>query len=237
MSTRSLREVLARARGQNYLALIVDLKMRSPRDGRLITENRLESYVQSLIEAGVDALAMPTESRHFGGSIELARRVRALCDVPLKRKEFFTAVHQMDESREAGFDAVQLSLSTIPDPALFEALRARAEEIGLEVVVGTHGRAQLEWAIAEGARVIGINNRDITALELDAGTVSATAALMPLVPDDVLVISESGLLTREDVLGAAHAGAHGVLIGTAVARSPDPAGWLRSLRAEPAWRR
>jgi indole-3-glycerol phosphate synthase len=237
MSTRSLREVLAGARDQNCLALIVDLKMRSPRDGRLITENRLEPYVQLLTEAGVDALAMPTDSTHFGGSIELARRVRALCDVPLMRKEFFTAVHQMDESQEAGFDAVQLTLGTLRDPALFEALRARAEEIGLEVVVGTHGRAQLEWAIAAGAKVIGINNRDITALELDAGTVSATASLMPLVPHDVLVISESGLLTREDVLRAARAGAHAVLIGTAVARSADPVGWLRSLRGEPACRR
>jgi indole-3-glycerol phosphate synthase len=146
------------------------------------------------------------------------------------RKEFFRSVDQMDESREAGFDAVQLSLGTVPDPELFAALRSRAEQIGLEVVVGAHGKEQLLRAVELGATVIGLNNRDITALELDAGTVSESESLIPLVPGGVLVISESSMLTSADVARAAQAGADGVLIGTAVARSADPVGWLRSLR-------
>jgi indole-3-glycerol phosphate synthase len=230
MENRSLYQILADSRSRNNLALIVDLKMRSPRAGTLIDESRLEPYVESLLDAGVDALSMPTDRVYFGGSLELARRVRRLCDLPLMRKEFFSDVHQIDESREAGFDAVQLSLGTIPDPALFAALRQRAERLGLEVIVGAYGRAQLDRAIMVGARAIGINNRDITALELDGGTVDASASLLPLVPDDMLVLSESGLLTAEDVWRAGRAGADGVLIGTAVARNPDPVGWLRSLR-------
>ena len=230
MSTRSLYETLATARRHNYPALLVDIKMRSPRDGELISEDRLESYVRLLGEAGVDAMSMPTDPSHFGGSIELARRVRRHCDVPLMRKEFFRSVDQMDESREAGFDAVQLSLGTVPDPEQFAALRSRAERVGLEVVVGAHGKEQLLHALELGATVIGLNNRDITALELDGGTVNASESLIPLVPDGVLVISESGMLTSEDVVRAARAGADAVLIGTAVARSADPVGWLRSLR-------
>jgi indole-3-glycerol phosphate synthase len=147
------------------------------------------------------------------------------------RKEFFRSVGQIDESKRVGFDAVQLSLGTIPDPKLFDALRARAERLGLEVVVGVHGRDQLRRALALGARLVGLNNRDIAALELDGGTVGATESLLPSVPEDVLVISESGLRTSADVHRAARAGAHGVLIGTAAAASADPPAWVRSLRA------
>jgi len=210
--------------------LLVDIKLRSPRDGELIPERRLEAYVGMLGQAGVDAMSMPTDPTHFGGSVELARRVRRLTGVPLMRKEFFRSVDQMDESRDAGFDAVQLSLGTIPDADLFEAMRARAEEIGLEVVIGAHGREQLDRAIDLKAAAIGLNNRDITALELDPGTVRASESLIPLVPEYVFVISESSMLTSADVGRAARAGATAVLIGTAVAKSADPVGWLRSLR-------
>jgi indole-3-glycerol phosphate synthase len=237
MPTRSLYQVLSSARRRNYLALVVDLKMRSPRDGKLIDAERLEPYVELLTEAGADALSMPTDPIHFGGSIELARRVRRVTDVPLMRKEFFRSVAQIDESKEAGFDAVQLSLSTIPDREFFEALRTRAQRLELEVVVGVHGTAQLARALVAGAGAIGINNRDISRLELDAGSVSSTAGLMPLVPRHALVLSESGLLTPADVRRAAVAGVDGVLIGTVVARSPDPAGMLRSLRGDVACHR
>lgn len=209
---------------------MVDIKIRSPRDGELISNARLDPYVKLLVDAGVDALATPTDYTHFGGSIELGRRVRRLCRVPLMRKEFFTEVEQMDESRDAGFDAVQLSLGTIPDPALFAAMRTRAEEIGLEVVVGVHGLEQLARAVDIGAKAIGLNNRDITALELDPGTVGESESLLPSVPKEMLVISESGMLSGDDVARASQAGADAVLIGTVMARSDDPAALLGELR-------
>jgi indole-3-glycerol phosphate synthase len=210
---------------------MIDVKRRSPRDGELIADDRVEPYVLSLCAAGVDAMAIPTDPIHFGGSLEMARRVRRVCDVPLLRKEFFSSVDQLDESRDAGFDAVQLSLGTIGDPELFDKLSERAGQIGLEVVVGVHGPAQLGAALERGAVALGLNNRDIRVLELDDGTVSAAESLLPQVPDDVLVISQSGMQTREDVARAASAGADAVLIGTAMARSADPAALLRSLRA------
>jgi indole-3-glycerol phosphate synthase len=231
VAKRSLFDILATARERRFPAVLIDIKKRSPRDGELLADRRIEPYVRSLAEAGVEAMSVPTDPVHFGGGLELARRVRSVCPVPLMRKEFFRSVGQIDESKLVGFDAVQLSLGTIPDPKLFDALRTRAERLGLEVVVGVHGRDQLRRALALGARLIGLNNRDIGALELDGGTVGATESLLPSVPEDVLVISESGLRTSADVHRAARAGADGVLIGTAAAASADPPAWVRSLRA------
>ncbi|GAA3748654.1 indole-3-glycerol-phosphate synthase [Salinactinospora qingdaonensis] len=238
MKDRSLCDVLAEARRDGRAALMVDVKCRSPRDGQLISPERLEPYVHALLAGGVDALSTPTDPVYFGGSVATAQRIRRIAAVPLMRKEFFTTVAQMDESEEAGFDAVQLSLSTVTDPDLFQEMKSRAEKLGMEVVVGVHSRSQLERAIELGAVAVGINNRDITALELDDGTVDLSASLMSMVPDDVFVISESAMHTTADVGRVAGTGADAVLVGTAVAKSADPAATAREFReGARAWRR
>lgn len=226
----SLLKVLARARRNGTPALVVDVKRRSPRDGELISDEHLEPYVRALGKAGVDALATPTDARHFGGGLDTARRIRRLATVPLMRKEFFRSTAQIDESLEAGFDAVQLTLSTIPGLDLAWALKARAERIGLEVVVCAHNAQQVSDAVELGARIIGIANRDIMFLELDDGTVDTAEDLISAVPRDVYAISESALRTPADVAKASAAGADGVLIGTAIAQSADPIATVRALR-------
>ncbi len=158
MRSRSLYQVLAAARCEGSPALMVDVKCRSPRDGELISSDRLEPYVRALVEGGVDALSTPTDPVYFDGSISTARKIRGLSQVPFMRKEFFDAVEQMDESAEAGFDAVQLTLSSFLDPVLFQAMKARAEELGLEVVVAVHDAQQLEKAVRYGANAISINS-------------------------------------------------------------------------------
>jgi indole-3-glycerol phosphate synthase len=229
LPNRSLHEVLATARRDGCPALVVDVKCRSPRDGELIPDARLESFVTALLAGGAQALSTPTDPQYFGGSLDIARRIRRLSGLPLMRKEFFRTVDQMDESLEAGFDAVQLTLSTL-DPQLVPAMKARAEALGMDVVIGIHDQRELERALELGAATLGINNRDITALELDDGAANDGLVLLPGVPDDVLVLSESAFHTVDDVVGAARAGADGVLIGTAIAKSSDPAGMVRSLR-------
>lgn len=229
MPRRSLHAVLSDARRNTTPALVVDVKCRSPRDGELIADDRLESYVLSLVEGGAQALSTPTDARHFGGGLHVADRIRRMSDLPLMRKEFFRSVEQLDESLAAGFDAVQLTLATL-DPELVPAMLTRADQLGLEVVVGVHDAAELARAVALGARAVGINNRDITTLELDDGVPDRGLALVPAVPADVLVLSESAYLTVDDVVHAARAGADGVLVGTAIAKSTDPAGLCRSMR-------
>ncbi|HST47218.1 hypothetical protein [Jatrophihabitans sp.] len=234
MPSCSLYQVLATARWHGAPALMVDVKCRSPRDGELISSERLEPYVRSLVAGGVDALSTPTDPVYFDGSISTARRIRALADVPLMRKEFFTTVEQMDESAEAGFDAVQLALSSFVDPVLFTAQKARAEQLGLEVVVSVTDSLQLERAVALGANAISINCRGLAALRLESRSAGYGQVLASLVPRHVWVVLESTVSGRADIDAAARAGADGVLMGTTVAKSADPAGLLRSLRPSAA---
>ncbi|MDQ1720438.1 MAG: indole-3-glycerol phosphate synthase [Pseudonocardiales bacterium] len=237
MQSRSLYQVLAAARSGGSPALMVDVKCRSPRDGELISSERLEPYVCALVGGGVDALSTPTDPVYFDGSIETAKKIRELSPVPLMRKEFFDDVDQMDESVEAGFDAVQLSLSTFVDRALFLAMKARAEQLGLEVVIAVQSVQQLELAVEYGAIAISINCRGVAALRLEGRAASYGQVLASMAPQDVLVLLECAVSCRGDIEGAAKAGADGVLMGTTIAKSSDPVEMLRSLRpAAPAWR-
>jgi indole-3-glycerol phosphate synthase len=230
MRSRSLYEVLAAGRSGGSPALMVDVKCRSPRDGELISSERLEPYVSALVAGGVDALSTPTDPVYFDGSLEVAQKIRELSSVPFMRKEFFDAVEQMDESADAGFDAVQLTLSSFVDPALFQAMKARAEQLGLEVVIGVHDELQLEQAVGYGANAISINIRGLAALRSESRTASYGQVLASMAPRHVLVLLEGPVSCRRDVEGAAKAGADGVLMGTTIAKSSDPTELLRSLR-------
>lgn len=236
MQNRSLYQVLATARSSGSPALMVDVKCRSPRDGELISSERLEPYVGALVDGGVDALATPTDPVYFDGSMETAERIRRLSPVPLMRKEFFATVDQMDESFEAGFDAVQLAISTFGSPGLFTALKARAEELGLEVVVAVHNAEQLEQAARLGAIAISINCRGVAATRLEGRSAGYGQVLASMAPPTMLVLLEGCYSSRRDVEGAARAGADGVLFGTAIAKSSDPTGMLRAMRAPLSWR-
>ena len=230
MQSRSLYQVLDEVRSNGSPALMVDVKCRSPRDGELISSERLEPYVCALVEGGVDALSTPTDPVYFDGSIEIARRIRRLSPVPLMRKEFFETVEQMDESLEAGFDAVQLPLGSFTDPGAFTAMKARAEELGLEVVIGVHNARQLEQAVDYGPIAISITCRGVAALRVENASDSHGPVLASMAPKEVLVLLEDGFSCRRDIEDAVQAGADGVLIGTTIAKSSDPAAMLHSLR-------
>jgi indole-3-glycerol phosphate synthase len=230
MQSRSLYEVLATARARGSAALMVDVKCRSPRDGELISSERLEPYVRSLVDGGVEALSTPTDPVYFDGSIEIAKRIRRLSPVPFMRKEFFDTVEQMDESAEAGFDAVQLAISASLEAGLVTAMKARAEQLGLEVVIGVHSAEQLEQAAKLGAKAISINCRGVAARRLEGPSAGYGQVLASRAPQDMLVLLEGPFSSRHDIESAAQAGADGVLIGTTIAKSSDPVGMLRSLR-------
>ncbi|KAF7963302.1 hypothetical protein AWV80_10950 [Cupriavidus sp. UYMU48A] len=134
----------------------------------------------------------------------------------------------MDESRELGFTAVHLTLPTIDDLDLVAALKERAEQLELEVVLGVHTMEELNQALSLHATMIGINNRSIKDLEVDGGTVSHTEHLAPLVPRGVLLISESSMLSPDEVSRAWIAGADAVLVGTAFAKSADLTSTLKA---------
>jgi len=235
MHNRSLYHVLTRARSTGSPALMVDVKCCSPRDGELISADRLEPFVRAVVDGGADALSTPTDPVYFGGSLDTARKIRQLSPLPLMRKEFFDSVEQMDESLDAGFDAVQLAMSPFGDPRLFAAMKARAERLGLEVVIAVHTAEQLEQAVRLGAIAISINCRGVAARRLEGRSASYGQVLASMAPPDLLVLFEASYSCRRDVEGAGRAGADGVLIGAPIAKSSDPGGMVQSLRTPMSW--
>jgi len=229
MSKLFSRAILG-AREAGRIPLVVDIKPVSPRDGDLVGSRDPANLAKILDQAGVCALSVVTESEHFGGSLEILRSVTNATSLPVLRKDFLRSPGDVDASLEAGAAAVLMTLSTIGEleaPGLYR----RIHSLGMEPLVEVHTSAELHFALGltPEPTIIGINNRDITRLEKDDGDVGITEALAPLVPDGVAILSESAMLMPQDVARAFTAGAHGVLIGTAVLQAEDPVAAVRDL--------
>ena len=210
--------------------MVVDIKPVSPRDGDLIGTRNPAELARLLDGTGICALSVVTASEHFGGSLALLREVASAESMPVLRKDFIRTPEDVDASLEAGAAAVLLTLSTVGEleaPGLYR----RIHSLGMEPLVEVHNKEELHLALGLIPRptILGINNRDISRLEKDGGDVRVTETLAPLVPPGITVLSESAMLTAEDVARATAAGAHGVLIGTAVLKAVDPAAKVAEL--------
>ncbi len=210
--------------------MIVDLKAYSPKDGDLLRGRTHSELALTFKKAGAPALSVVTEEKHFHGSLEALRQVATVSGLPVLRKDFITEPKELEATVEAGAAAVLL-ICAMHSPARLEQLFRAAHELGLEVLVETHTAQELETAAALGAKLIGINNKDISKLELDDGTVWNTLTLIGQAPRDALIISESGLHTRADVCAAIEAGADAVLIGSALMQAEDPGEYFKLLSA------
>lgn len=220
-SHRPFSEAVLAARERGRVALVADIKALSPRDGDLLRGRRPAHLARELEAAGACALSVVTEAEAYGGSIELLRQVAAATELAVLRKDFFTTPAQVEESARAGARAVLLVLASLGQELAAE-LHAAARSQGLEAVVEVHTRAELDRALALEPTCVGINNRSILELERDAGDVATTEALAPRVPPGIVVLSESSIAQPDHVRRALAAGAHGVLVGTALLAAPDP---------------
>ncbi|TNF48349.1 indole-3-glycerol-phosphate synthase [bacterium] len=219
------------ARTSGSIPLVADIKPISPRDGDLIGKRKPADLAVSLVDAGACALSVVTEPEKFGGSLQMLEEVAQAVPVPVLRKDFIVSPQQIDESIEAGASAILLTLATIPEldlPGLFR----RAQSLGIEPLVEVHSVEEMKFALGLDLSIVGINNRDILKLEKDPGDVRMTERLAPMVPEGVVTISESSLLTGSDIRRALDAGADAVLVGTAILQAEDPAARLRELIAE-----
>ena len=206
------------------LALIAEVKRSSPSAGEIGEVDPGEQAAR--YEAGgASAISVLTEPRHFGGSLADLRAVRRHTALPVLRKDFIVHPGQVIEARAEGADAVLLIAAALSELEL-EGLRTVAEELGMSAVVEAHTPADLERAMGTDARIVGVNARDLESLEVD---LDAALALAASVPRDRVVVLESGLRARKDVLRAKRAGAHAVLVGEALMRSGDPAEAIREL--------
>lgn len=183
---------------------------------------------QDLTAAGAPVLSVVTEPDHFGGSAELMERIAAATSVPILRKDFIHHRRQLRETLRLGASAVLLISSMLEEKALLDLVE-EATALGLEPLVETHNRTEIAALQGMQLRMVGINNRDIIALEMDNGGVTTTEELARYIDPGILVISESAIYSRDDVERAAAAGAHAVLVGTAILQAGDPAEMYRQL--------
>jgi indole-3-glycerol phosphate synthase len=183
------------------------------------------AIVRAYERGGADALSILTEERHFDGSLTDLRAARDATTLPLLRKDFIVDPYQLYEAAAAGADAVLLIVAAL-EPEALSGLHQRAHALGLDVLVEVHDRAELEAALAIEPAIVGINNRDLRDFSVDVGR---TLALLPAIPPGTIVVSESGLDSRERLQELSDAGVHAVLVGEALMRAPDPQAALRAL--------
>lgn len=225
-----LSAAIVSARAAGRTAVVADVKLVSPRDGDLLGDRRPAELARSYEAAGACALSVVTEAENFGGSCDTLQEVVGAVSLPVLRKDFLTDPEQLEESARMGASAVLLIAATMSDE-LMARLYRRARELGLEPVVEVHTHQELARALRLEPTIVGINNRDILQLEKDAGDVATTETLAPLVPEGIVTLSESSLLTTDQVQRALAAGADAVLIGTMLLQAEDPAAPLRELTA------
>ena len=212
------RDFAGALRREDEVAVMAEVKRRSPGAGEIRPGLNPAGLALTYQEGGAAALSVLTDEEYFAGSLEDLRKVRARVDVPVLRKDFVVDPLQVTEARGAGADAVLLIVRILDDP-LLTRLRERAEELGMAALVEVHDREELERALDAGARVVGVNNRDLSTFE---SRLEVTLELAESVPPEAVLVSESGIRTGEDVARLGSAGADAVLVGESLLRLPDP---------------
>jgi len=177
-----------------------------------VTGSDVAEVARWLEKAGVLGLSVVTESKHFGGSLDLLRTIVKAVSIPVLRKDFIRTEDDLYETLDCGAKGVLLICSTTEN---IGALHEKAPSIGLKPVVEVHTLEEMRLAEQIGAKIIGINNKDITVFEKDEGSVDLTLNLIKAAPKGVFIISESGISSRDEAQKALNAGANAVLIGTA----------------------
>ena len=208
--------------------VIAEIKKASPSKG-VLREHFVPADIARSYEAGGAAcLSVLTDRSYFQGATEFLQQARAACSLPVIRKDFIVDAYQVYEAAAMGADCILLIVGALEWNQML-ALEALATELGLAVLVESHDAAELEAALTLQTSLIGINNRDLRTFNVSLDT---TISLLHRVPVGKRVITESGILTREDVSRMHANGVHGYLVGEAFMRAPDPGAALGELFAE-----
>ncbi|MDO5720282.1 MAG: indole-3-glycerol phosphate synthase TrpC [Actinomycetaceae bacterium] len=205
-------------RGPGAVNIIAEVKRSSPSKGALADIPSPGELARRYEEGGAAVISCLTEQRRFNGSLEDFSIVRRSVDIPLLRKDFIVSPYQIHESRAYGADMVLLIVSTLDQDQL-ESFIERTESLGMTALVEAHSRFEVVRALDAGAKVIGVNARDLTTLKVDR---SNFAQVVDMVPADVVAVAESGVRGPHDVFEYAQAGADAVLVGEALVTSGNP---------------
>jgi indole-3-glycerol phosphate synthase len=213
----SPRDALAVLKGQD-VAVIAEVKRASPSRGAMAPITDPAALAREYEAGGASIISVLTEPRHFGGNLADLAAVREAVGVPVLRKDFVVSSYQLWEARAAGADMVLLIVAALDQNALV-SLVERAVSIGLVPLVEVHTAAEAERAVEAGAKVIGVNARDLATLKVDRGVFGRVA---PRIPEDILKIAESGVRGPHDLFAYAAAGADAVLVGESLVTGKDP---------------
>lgn len=208
-------------------AIIGEIKRASPSAGLIARNFDPAALARAYHGAGVDCISVLTESDHFLGELEYLHVARSNAARPLLRKDFLSTPYQVAQSAAYGADAILLIVAGLSDDAL-RACMEEAAAYDLDALVEIHDAAELERALALGAALIGINNRNLRTFETDLGV---SEYLLPRVPQGVVAVSESGMRGPEDIQRLHDAGARGFLVGEALMRSEDPGAAIRAFKS------
>lgn len=208
------------------LSFICELKKASPSKGVISETFPYRSILHEYKRGGANAISCLTEPKWFMGSDEIFEDVRANTTLPLLRKDFTVSEYQIYEAHIMGADAILLIAALLDTDTLARYLRV-CDELGLDALVETHDEAEINSALEAGARIVGVNNRNLTDFTVDF---SNAERLRDLIPSSVLYIAESGVKTPADVGAVARIGADGVLMGEALMRADNIAAFLQACR-------
>jgi indole-3-glycerol phosphate synthase/phosphoribosylanthranilate isomerase len=222
---RAFAEALGRA---GYINVIAEFKRRSPSRGAISERAEPVHFAQAYEVGGAAALSVLTDEPFFGGSMDDLAIARAATLLPALRKDFIVDPYQVTESVVGGADAILLIAAALPGKEL-RKLHAAALQAQLEVLVEVHDRAELDRALEAGARILGVNNRDLRTMTVDPGT---ALSLAPYIPDAVVAVAESGMRGADDILRFRDAGYDAFLIGEHLMTQASPVSALEQLVEE-----
>ncbi len=223
--TRDFEGAMRRKIAAGSPAVIAEVKKASPSKGVLRPDFIAADIAQSYAEHGAACLSVLTDRQFFQGQPDYLKQARASCDLPVLRKDFLVDPYQVYEARAMGADCILLIAACLDDAQMadFEAI---ARNLGMAVLVEVHDGAELDRALRLKTPLVGINNRNLRTFEVSLDT---TLDLMPRLPTDRLLVTESGILSAADVRKMRDAGVHAFLVGEAFMRAPEPGEALAEL--------
>ena len=215
----------ARCLTGNTRRIIAEVKQASPSKGLIRADFDAVAIAKDYAAHGASAISVLTEERFFQGSLRHLEEIRHAVDSPLLRKDFMLNPYQLVEAKSYGADAV-LFIAAMLDAGLMRELREQATALSLDAVIEVHSEQELEAAVAAGAQLIGVNNRDLKTFEVNLST---TERLAPLIPAGTPAVCESGIDSLEQIRRIEKLGIHAFLIGESLMRAPRPGAKLREL--------
>ncbi len=210
----ALRQKIAAGRS----AVIAEIKKASPSKGVIRADFRPDAIACSYAKHGAACLSVLTDREYFQGAPEYLQAARAACSLPVLRKDFMVDAYQVTQARAMGADAILLIAAALDLPQM-QALEAQAMDYGMAVLVEVHNGEELDAALQLKTPLLGINNRNLRTFEVSLET---TLGLLSRIPQERIVVTESGILTRADVLRMRENAVHAFLVGEAFMRAPEP---------------